>query len=547
MTNPLLSQPAAQVTPKYTPEQLAFISELSSGAGSIILEAVAGSGKTTTLVAAANALPTSVSGIALAFNAKIKKELESRLPKNIKCMTLNGLGHGAWQAHTGTRLKVETNKLNKVVSETMAYHHLEKDTEGWFIVRDLVAKAKSHGMEPASYDSAIWIVEDTIPEWVSLASRYGIFLELSPKPKPTATESERAQYEENNKKRIKQYVTLAREALNLSCQQAFDSIIDFDDQLYMTYCFSAPLTQYPLVLVDEAQDLSALQHELLNGCVAPNGRLIAVGDPHQAIYGFRGADVESMSNLRDRFSMKTLPLSYSFRCGSTIIEAAQAYVPHIKAPETAPLGEIIHLDEWTAQDLANEIPCVVLCRSVAPLIRTAFRLIRAGVSCAVAGRDIGKGLVKYTKNFGSPTAYEDLLLVINEWADSEIMVAEANKDNAKAFMLNDVRETLICIAAFGTCNTVAQLTATIEELFKAETGSVILSTIHKSKGLEWDTVFLLDSYRCPASYAREPWQLVQEDNLMYIAITRAKKKLIYINSDNFINPTDDKGEQHDDE
>ena len=73
--------------------------------------------------------------------------------------------------------------------------------------------------------------------------------------------------------------------------------------------------------------------------------------------------------------------------------------------------------------------------------------------------------------------------------------------------------------------------AFLERLFSDnEKKGVVLSTIHKSKGLEADNVFILDVNLIPSKYATTKDQLKQERNLLYVAITRAKNKLIYINS-----------------
>jgi superfamily I DNA/RNA helicase len=62
------------------------------------------------------------------------------------------------------------------------------------------------------------------------------------------------------------------------------------------------------------------------------------------------------------------------------------------------------------------------------------------------------------------------------------------------------------------------------------TGLLVLSTIHKAKGREWERVFWLDRIgTCPSKWARQAWQQDQEKNLMYVAATRAKSELIDLN------------------
>jgi superfamily I DNA/RNA helicase len=78
---------------------------------------------------------------------------------------------------------------------------------------------------------------------------------------------------------------------------------------------------------------------------------------------------------------------------------------------------------------------------------------------------------------------------------------------------------------------VADAVQFIDALFAdGATGVLTLATYHRSKGREWDRVFLFEHYRrCPSKYARQDWQKLQEDNLAYVAFTRAKQELWFYN------------------
>lgn len=71
----------------------------------------------------------------------------------------------------------------------------------------------------------------------------------------------------------------------------------------------------------------------------------------------------------------------------------------------------------------------------------------------------------------------------------------------------------------------------IERLFADGMDNVVtLATYHRSKGREWDRVVLWEhASRCPSKAARQEWQLEQERNLAYVAFTRAKKTLVFVN------------------
>src|SRR5690606_18120963 len=99
--------------------------------------------------------------------------------------------------------------------------------------------------------------------------------------------------------------------------------------------------EFDNVLVDEAQDLNVAQRILIRRMLKEGGRLIAVGDPRQAIYGFRGADSDSFRLIGEEFNATDLPLTVTFRCPKAVVAQAQRYVSHIQAHETAPEGEVI--------------------------------------------------------------------------------------------------------------------------------------------------------------------------------------------------------------
>ena len=73
----------------------------------------------------------------------------------------------------------------------------------------------------------------------------------------------------------------------------------------------------------------------------------------------------------------------------------------------------------------------------------------------------------------------------------------------------------------------------IEKIFTDEVKGIMLSTIHKAKGLENERVFFLCPELIPSKYATQPWQYEQENHLRYVAITRAKRELIYVGGSEF--------------
>jgi len=301
------------------------------------------------------------------------------------------------------------------------------------------------------------------------------------------------------------------------------TVIDFDDMIWFPLVYEYEFPKYDYVFVDESQDLSPAQARFVR-CLC-GGRIIAVGDTHQAIYGFRGADADAMTNLKMTLNATILPLSICYRCGKEIVKCAQNIVPHIEASELAEDGLVTSIPE---SEFTNHVEddSYVLCRVTAPLVQSCLDLISEGRKATVLGRDIGEMLLQTLKglklkNRDSCDVFIDTL---NIWYEAMCKKFEHKK---AALMKN--MDTYDTLRALGSgCNTVADVKNRIDAIFSKDGEGIIFSTIHKSKGLEADTIFILKPGLLPHPLANQPWQIEQEKNLHYVAITRAKKKLVYV-------------------
>lgn len=298
----------------------------------------------------------------------------------------------------------------------------------------------------------------------------------------------------------------------MSIAQARSGIIDFQDQIYHTALFGAPLARRSLVFVDEAQDLDPLQHRILSRLT---DRLISVGDPNQACYGFRGAEAQSMQHLAKRFGARDLPLSISYRCPRSVVREAQQYVPRMESWGDAPAGIV----DKTSEVLSAIHPGThILCRYNAPIFKLAWQLITSGTPANILGKDISVGLRRLIRRIAPESIpMAEFLPRLHAWAANEI----ANKPRKEA-QVTDRVSTLTAIPAA----TSGELIADIERLFRGA-GIVTLSSIHRAKGLEWPHVVFYGPELLPSKYAKTDMQLEQEANLAYIAITRAKERLTY--------------------
>lgn len=511
-----------------TPEQQAILTAARESKDSLMVSAYAGTAKTTTLTMIANALPMQPA-LALAFNVNIKKELEKRFPSFFKVMTLNGLGHLAWmRAIRGKQLVLEERKLGKLITQTFKDHSYEGNEDAWSNTRTLVNAAMQAGIVPASRPHK-GLRPDTPEQWAMLADDLWL--------------QDVGQIE----------IELARTVLERSVTQAFEGIIDFSDQIYMPCMFNGQFPRYGLTLVDEAQDLSPMNHIMVNR--SSGGRLIIVGDSKQAIYAFRGADSQSMGKLRKlRQNWIDLPLTVTFRCPKVVVDRQQKHAPGFTAAPGNALGEALKFAKyepnpdpakpsigpiqwnWKKVEQKTLGTVAVLCRNNAPLLKVAFRLLRDNIPVTMLGRDIGKTLVALSKKVlpDDDMNAPDCVAEINIWKGSQIALANANGQEEKVATIHDQAECLLAVVEGAKAENAAAIRWYLKELFERQSGWVTISTIHRAKGLEWDTVLHLDPWRIPSKHAlQNPTQMQQELNLLYVCETRCKKLLIEANLEDF--------------
>lgn len=278
-----------------------------------------------------------------------------------------------------------------------------------------------------------------------------------------------------------------------------------------------------------------------------NGRRLYIANgivTHNSIYAFRGADSQSIEKLRAmREQWIDLPLATTFRCPKIVVERQQGHAKGFVAFGTNAEGSFSCLpvldpkrpDEettWKWEDVASQATgeIAILCRNNAPLLSMAFKLIRAQVACQMLGRDIGKGLITLSKKL---LPLDDIpaktcLELIEDWRLEEASKAQANEQDHKVDSINDRAACLVAVLTSSKCATAGDLRRNITDLFARDNEHVTLSTGHKAKGLEWETVVHLNPHLVPAKWAlkRGGAALEQERNLKYVIETRTKNILI---------------------
>lgn len=525
------------------PQQQAVIDFGVSGSGSLNLIACAGTGKTTTLLQLVKYLDGAT--WFCAFNKAIIGEIQYKVtntkglnPDNVRVSTVHSAGMRAWGKHCfPTKFRVESRKVQNIIddlgdpmqAERHGMHADEIYVKRGTMIRRLVDYAKSAGFGVLQRITSI-------QNWRDLIDHYGLDLD------DDGRDGEDPWYDI-----IGASIVVYQRSLAM-CRRE----IDFSDMLLAPLYFKAKFPKYDNILIDEAQDISPLRLKIILSCLKQGGRVIAVGDPNQAIYGFTGADSASMDSIKEWTGAIELPLTVTYRCPKSIVALAQQWVPRIQAHESAPEGIVREVDLKHESKLDSVTPngkvptfwdCVpftasdaVLCRNTKPLVSLAYDCLRRRIPCMIEGREIGQGLINLAKRWKVNNLHE-LSIELNGYKIREMAKFTQMKQEFKVAEVEDRCDTLdVLIQATEEMggSTVTNLVDLINRMFgdtpEGEKPKVmIMSTVHKSKGREWPRVFILgrNAYM-PSKFAKKPWEREQEDNLQYVAVTRAQKELIDI-------------------
>jgi DNA helicase-2/ATP-dependent DNA helicase PcrA len=484
----MLGQSVALAFPP-SPHQQAVIDFVLNGRGHGVVEAVAGSGKSTLLRMVAERLQSN--GIAVCFNKHAAEALQSKLKHTkIRAATVHSLGLAAVRKAFQTAI-VNADKYTTHLQEVLQARHIEPrsiNRKALLRIFDLFR----HNLMPINEES-----------WVLMTCEHNLDVDISPELG----------------------VELCQELAKYG--HIFTREIDFTDMIWLPVVLKLCPTKFSWLLVDEAQDISRLQYAFLKMSLLPGGRSLFVGDRRQAIYHFAGADAESFQNIIDDLSATLLPLSVCYRCPTQIIYKARLYCPQIEAAPGAAEGVIRHLSaEMLIDDLKEGD--LVLSRTTAPVIRICYSLIAQKISAAVRGRDIGKGLTAVIKKVcGTDTSISSDELekkLSAHFATEKEKALRIHKELAREatlMILADKQECLDAVMCASGVKTAEEAIESIESIFSDERASIYLSTIHRAKGLENDRVFVLRP-------KNQSFDGHQENNLRYVAATRAVKELIFV-------------------
>jgi superfamily I DNA/RNA helicase len=256
------------------------------------------------------------------------------------------------------------------------------------------------------------------------------------------------------------------------------------------------------------------------------GRVAIVGDDRQAIYGFRGADSGSLDRLKVTLRAAELGLTTTYRCPKRVVEIASRLVPDFQAAPSAPEGLVEECSDVKLTSLAGPRD-FVLSRSNAPLVKVCLGFLRQGKRAYIKGRDIGAGIMALVDRQKASTLpeLEDRLAAwyARESKRAMKLLPEAAAERVE-FLMDQVG---VCRAIMEDSATMGEMRAKLARLFsEGDANSVMCATTHKAKGLEAETVYILaGTFR---GFDDDCEEGSEEQNVTYVAVTRAMKKLVWV-------------------
>lgn len=490
-----------------SPYQEKIFEFIQHGNGNAVISAKAGSGKTKTCVEAMKLINPKNKVMFLAFNKSIAEELSNKLKdyKNVSVRTSHSLGFAMIKRNVEGEVELDEYKYRGYLKS-----HLEELST---INNKRVTR------------SQLLTYIDNITELINFA-RYNL-----------------AQTPNEVKELSKKYdIPILFDECDvvikvLEWGKSELNRVDFTDMVWLPVeCDMSPKGfQKDFIFIDECQDQSLMSIQLFLKCFKRGTRFIAVGDKKQQINSFSGSSEEAFDYLTTYPKTTLFDLPICYRCPQKVVELAQTLVADIKPKDDAISGEVV--DNCLTSFLKSGD--MVICRSKAPLVKVYTKLLSKGVPCYIKGNEYGTSLKKTVSEIDKDELnvslkedgvfirlYDNLFDIRNSLMDNNGMDYQDATLSSYVSNMYDMIKTLEILAH--NCKTKDELLCQIDKMFNESNGGVILSTIHKAKGLEADNVYILCNSSMPSKLAKKDWEKDAEKNLIYVAYTRAKKKLGFI-------------------
>lgn len=497
-----------------------IFNSIEHGTGNLVINAAAGSAKTTTIVNSIKYIPENKKILFVAFNRDIVKKIKENVNhSNTTILTFHSLGYyillenNIINKYRTDNNFIDENKYKNYIRNNLNILLSETD-KGIYKNKNKYSQFISNIFKLVDYSR--YYLAFTIKEIENVAKLYGVIL-------------------------IGNECDICRKILLWGKQEL--SIIDYTDLLWLPNVLNLTSKKYAFnwIFVDEAQDTNIAEQELIKKCFKRGTRFAIVCDNFQQINVWAGSTIQAIENFRKFPNTKDYNLPISYRCPKKVIELAKEYSDNIIADENAIDGEI-NYDVLYTKPIDGDM---VLCRMTAPLISLYLKYLKLNKKAYVRGfeniKDDYLNLIKdcksnlldkecLTSNGLFPTLYKRLIENINSIREKYNLSLDETLENTTILTQYDNIEALRVLSQ-GLVTT-EELCNRIKTIFNNSNEGIVLSTIHKAKGLESDNIFILLPSLLKSKKTQKDWEKQIEENLIYVAYTRAKKTLNFIKEDN---------------
>jgi superfamily I DNA/RNA helicase len=466
----------------------------------ILINAVAGSGKSSTLLEILKLCDART--LFLSFNKSIQEEIQSKIDtkglRQGKAITLHSLGLSS----------LKTN-----------YKYTVNNSKNYDLIKELQSCEKSY-FKHLKWEDKLKITYVLMD--MNDASRLFLTNDIDKINKYLLVMDKVIMKESDIKNMWEKLIIIRDKSYENKTMQ-----IDFIDMLYVPIIKDLYIPINPTyLLLDECQDFSLLQHKLVKKLIEQGTvkKFIAVGDRNQAIYSFSGAFSSSFDYFLDYPNTIELPLDICYRCPTKIIDIANDIYDVMQYFTTdegvvAEIEEVIHIKDNS----------MIICRNSKPLIDLYFQLISNGKSVYIKGDDILNNLIRFLKPYIKHNCFYAKTEM--QYKLDNLLRDTTDSGKIQSYYFKETFEQFKMLMQYFAKNNekVDVVINKLNDLFVDKKDAIMLCTIHKSKGLEADIVYILQENLIPSKFAKSAEQLIQENNLKYVARTRAKKELYFLN------------------
>jgi superfamily I DNA/RNA helicase len=308
-----------------------------------------------------------------------------------------------------------------------------------------------------------------------------------------------------------------------------DGVISFSDMISLPFCGKWPLEEvsevfqkYPIIFLDEAQDTSPAQLRIVQESLEKSGQLVSIGDNFQSIFSFCGASNGTLDRITEDFEATEFSFPTCYRCPDVVLNMVKDWVPGIVG--TGKEGSVNYLDSdpeviGLISRATLEDDWIILCRTNTPLVALALSLLNLGIPFRFNRNNVEskiQGKLKHLESLSN--SFDEILEVIE---DQKKLVAE-NKNWAVYDILEAIQ---VIVGLRPELSSWAEIRSEVRLIFLENDSKIVLGSIHSFKGDEAKNVLVYRKDLLPFPRAETESELTQEENLRYVAYTRALENL----------------------